>query len=369
MRHLILFAIVVCGLLVYIPQVAAQSIGLSSQETSNSSGQPTLTALPVDTDQIQLDSITTDYIIQNDDAIIQGSLAVGLDAVEGEVFDFYTVKLKEDNTRLRFEDTSNSASFPSVDWDLEANSSEDGGANYFAIKNVDATATPFQINGEAIDSAWVLNADLQLGVNMQFMELNTGVTFSDGTSIQSTDDFNTQIDSLAGVLLALEDSLTNLINSLATVATTGAFSDLTGTTDLQGASAYDIWLDNGNTGTEAEFLASLQGAQGAAGAPGTAGTAGTDGADGASAYDLWLDQGNTGTEADFLSSLVVQGLPAMTGGSDDAGAMPYYDGDTWKSVKPTSTFGSRNVPMKMCNGVPTWGPCGTVNGNRVDMDD
>ena len=368
MKNLFLFTLVACGLLVYSPQVAAQSIGLSSQETSNSSGQPTVTGLPVDTDQIQLDSITTD-VVQFDDVIIQGSLAVGFDAVDGEVFDFYTVKLKENNTRLRFEDTSGSASFPSLDWDLEANSSENGGANYFAIVNVDSMATPFQINGEAIDSALVLNSSLELGVNLQLMELNTGVTFSDGTSIQSTDDFNTQIDSLAGVLLALEDSLTNLINSLATVATTGAFSDLTGTSGLQGASAYDIWLDNGNTGTEAEFLTSLQGAQGAAGAPGTAGTAGADGADGASAYDLWLNQGNTGTEADFLSSLVVQGLPAMTGGLDDAGSMTYFDGTSWQTVKPSAAFGNKNVPFKMCNGVPTWGPCGTVNGNRIDMDD
>ena len=48
-----------------------------------------------------------------------------------------------------------------------------------------------------------------------------------------------------------------------------------------GASAYQIWLDNGNTGTEQDFLASLVGATGAQGATGPAGSDGADGADGA----------------------------------------------------------------------------------------
>lgn len=38
--------------------------------------------------------------------------------------------------------------------------------------------------------------------------------------------------------------------------------------------------------------------------PGPAGDDGADGVDGASAYEVWLDAGNTGTEADYLASLV-----------------------------------------------------------------
>ncbi|MFD0863611.1 hypothetical protein ACFQ1M_15450, partial [Sungkyunkwania multivorans] len=71
-------------------------------------------------------------------------------------------------------------------------------------------------------------------------------------------------------------------------------------------------LNAGNTGTEADFLASLQGPQGPAGAngidgadgiDGTNGVDGADGIDGDSAYQIWLNAGNTGTEADFLASL------------------------------------------------------------------
>ncbi|MEE9407352.1 MAG: hypothetical protein V3V28_04670, partial [Polaribacter sp.] len=63
---------------------------------------------------------------------------------------------------------------------------------------------------------------------------------------------------------------------------------------VAGISAYQQWLDAGNTGSEADFLTSLKGADG---------TNGTNGVDGKSAYQAWLDAGNTGTEADFLNGL------------------------------------------------------------------
>jgi hypothetical protein len=45
------------------------------------------------------------------------------------------------------------------------------------------------------------------------------------------------------------------------------------------------------------------GSQGLQGLPGIYGVNGTDGLDGKSAYEIWLDQGNSGTEQDFLDSL------------------------------------------------------------------
>ncbi|RSC93302.1 hypothetical protein EI424_08715, partial [Tenacibaculum singaporense] len=53
-----------------------------------------------------------------------------------------------------------------------------------------------------------------------------------------------------------------------------------------GKSAYQVWLDAGNSGTEADFITSLKGDTGATGANGA------DGADGKSAYQTWLDAGN-----------------------------------------------------------------------------
>ncbi|KEQ18828.1 hypothetical protein [Endozoicomonas numazuensis] len=69
-------------------------------------------------------------IIKNDDLIIQGSKCVGLDCVNGENFGSDTVKLKENNIRIRFHDTALVDGF-GQSWNLEANASNNGGQNYF----------------------------------------------------------------------------------------------------------------------------------------------------------------------------------------------------------------------------------------------
>ena len=70
-----------------------------------------------------------------------------------------------------------------------------------------------------------------------------------------------------------------------------------------GKSAYESWLDAGNTGTEEDFINSLKGEKGDTGPTGANGIDGKDGKDGKSAYEIWLEAGNTGTEEDFLNSL------------------------------------------------------------------
>lgn len=91
-----------------------------------------------------------------------------------------------------------------------------------------------------------------------------------------------------------------------------------GTNGVNGLSAYQIWINQGNSGTEVDFLASLQGAAGAqgpvgvmgpqgptgmAGSNGSNGLNGSNGTNGLSAYQIWINQGNTGTETDFLNWL------------------------------------------------------------------
>jgi hypothetical protein len=71
-------------------------------------------------------------------------------------------------------------------------------------------------------------------------------------------------------------------------------SNIPGPPGEAGDSAYQVWIDEGNTGTEQEFLDSLKGTDGEPGDPG---------ADGDSAYQVWIDEGNTGTEQEFLDSL------------------------------------------------------------------
>ena len=70
--------------------------------------------------------------------------------------------------------------------------------------------------------------------------------------------------------------------------------------DVSGLSAYDIAKDNGFVGTEEAWLASLKGERGAKGEQGESG---------ASAYELWLEEGNTGEKTDFFADL---GTSALT---------------------------------------------------------
>ncbi|PUZ25008.1 hypothetical protein DCC81_11890 [Chitinophaga parva] len=76
-----------------------------------------------------------------------------------------------------------------------------------------------------------------------------------------------------------------------------------------GESAYQIWLDAGNTGTEADFLASLKGEKGDQGEPGEKGDPGDAGPQG--------DKGNTGDRgADGNTVLYGAGAPAAGTGVD-----------------------------------------------------
>lgn len=84
-----------------------------------------------------------------DDVIITQSLCVGNDCNNGESFGFDTLRVKENNLRIHFDDTSTSASFPSNDWRLVANDSANGGGNYFAIEDSTAGRTPFRVDASA----------------------------------------------------------------------------------------------------------------------------------------------------------------------------------------------------------------------------
>jgi hypothetical protein len=103
-------------------------------------------------------------VVTADDAIIQGSLCVGLDCVNNESFGFDTIRLKENNTRIKFEDTSTGTGFPSTDWQLTANDSASGGANKFSIDDVTAATTPFTITGAAPTNSIFVDSSGRLGL-------------------------------------------------------------------------------------------------------------------------------------------------------------------------------------------------------------
>jgi len=84
-----------------------------------------------------------------DDLIVDGSICAGMDCVNGESFGFDTLRLKENNLRIKAQDTSNSASFPTNDWQITFNDSANGGVNKFSIDDIDGGRTPFTIEAGA----------------------------------------------------------------------------------------------------------------------------------------------------------------------------------------------------------------------------
>lgn len=109
------------------------------------------------------DGPTTRQVIA-EDLIVQGSLCVGFDCVNGESFGFDTLRLKENNTRIKFDDTSASGGFPANDWQLTANDSASGGLNKFSIEDITGAKVPFTVEAGASTNSLYVDSTSRIGL-------------------------------------------------------------------------------------------------------------------------------------------------------------------------------------------------------------
>jgi endosialidase-like protein len=129
--------------------IVAGALEESGQQSSRTTEQPRIQGVSRVSPVTKLGQhhpfLFPDQVIP-DDLIVQGSECVGLDCVNNESFSFDTIRLKENNTRISFNDTSASP-FPTNDWTIRANSSASGGASFLAFvdrgttENGDETGT------------------------------------------------------------------------------------------------------------------------------------------------------------------------------------------------------------------------------------
>ncbi|MEM8964677.1 MAG: hypothetical protein AAGD38_24545, partial [Acidobacteriota bacterium] len=110
---------------------------------------------------------------------------------------------KENNTRIHFDDTSASASFPKNDWRLTANDTTNGGGEYFAIQDATANTTVFRVDAGAGNNAMRISSDGNVGIGTASpggIELN--VTDGDSPTIRLAQDgsagFQTRSWDIAG---------------------------------------------------------------------------------------------------------------------------------------------------------------------------
>ena len=120
-----------------------------------------------------------------DDLIVQGSACVGLDCVNNEAFGFDTIRLKENNDRIQFDDTSTSAGFPTNNWQIRANSSASGGASFLAFVDQGATGNSetgtivFEVDAGAPANSLKVSSTGKVGIRTGTPVLDLHITASD----------------------------------------------------------------------------------------------------------------------------------------------------------------------------------------------
>ena len=119
-----------------------------------------------------------------DDLIVQGSACVGLDCVNNESFGFDTIRLKENNTRIKFDDTSTGAGFPANDWQLTANDSASGGSSKFSIEDITGSKVPFTITAGASTNSIFVDSTGRLGLRTSTPVLDVHVNTSNTPAIR-----------------------------------------------------------------------------------------------------------------------------------------------------------------------------------------
>ncbi len=134
------------------------------------------------------DSNAINDVVHADDVIVTGSLCVGFDCVDGESFSFDTIRLKENNTRITFDDTSSTAGFPANDWTLVANDSASDGVNYFAIEDVTGSKFPFKVVAGARTNAFYISSTGRIGFGTSTPVLDLHIVRGDTPSIRLDQD-------------------------------------------------------------------------------------------------------------------------------------------------------------------------------------
>ncbi len=145
---------------------------------------------------------------------------------------------------------------------------------------------------------------------------------------------------------------------------------INGTNGTDGKSVYQLWLDNGNSGTLQDFLASLKGekgkdgingqdgvdgkpgAKGEAGLPGKDGSDGINGTNGKSAYEIALDNGFVGSQAEWITSLKGQDGVNGTNGTNGVDGQ---DGTSVTCIQATDEADAIQKSTANPNNIYFWG--------------
>jgi len=162
------------------------------------------------------DEVITQNVIING----TGSLCVGATCIDGEVFDFDTLRLKSSDPRIDFIDTSNSSSFPTNDWVMGISDNGDTNPASFFIIDSSAGKTVLLLEGTASGGV-AIGADAEIvpnavsvgaaGSERRIVHLAPGIDDNDAVNVSQ---FNAFKEETATAIAADVANLTDSLNML-----------------------------------------------------------------------------------------------------------------------------------------------------------
>ncbi|NNE68383.1 MAG: hypothetical protein HKN33_17590 [Pyrinomonadaceae bacterium] len=157
---------------------------------------------PVKSNVRDTDIPTEGVQVINEDLVVVGSQCLGIDCPSNPTFGFDTLRLQENNLRIKFDDTSNSQSFPNNDWQLTANESTNGGANKFSIEDTTNNKIPFTIEGNSPTNTLYVDSSGRIGVKTNTPVVELHIKDGDTPTLRLEQDgssgFGSQIWDVAG---------------------------------------------------------------------------------------------------------------------------------------------------------------------------
>jgi len=124
----------------------------------------------------------------NEDLYVVGSLCIGTDCADPETWAYDVLRLKENNLRIHFEDTSNTSSFPANDWRIVVNDTDDGGANYFAVQDATSGLVPFTIEAGAPNNALYIEDYGRIGLKTAAPAVEMHIVDGDSPAVRLEQD-------------------------------------------------------------------------------------------------------------------------------------------------------------------------------------
>ncbi|MCP4429888.1 MAG: hypothetical protein GY806_02815 [Gammaproteobacteria bacterium] len=162
--------------------------------------------------------ISDDVIL--DDQIVTNSLCVGAACIDGEEFDFDTVKLKADDPTIKFQDTSSTSSFPTNDWSMGITDNSAPEPAQFFINDVSGGTTVLLMEagatgGIALGSGSAVVSDAisvgSAGSERRIVHVADGVADSDAATMGQFNTFSAVVNStIAADTAAFDTELTSL---------------------------------------------------------------------------------------------------------------------------------------------------------------